>query len=66
MFKASHDAVKLDAARNFLFCYHPHGVISAGVLGAATAATGFDELFPGLTLSVNTLPVNWYVSVSST
>jgi len=64
MFKSAQDNVQLDPKGNFLFCYHPHGVISAGVLSTATAATGFDELFPGLTLSVNTLPVNWYMPVS--
>jgi Diacylglycerol acyltransferase len=33
----------------YIFCYHPHGVISVGWnLGLNTNAAGFDELFPGL------------------
>ena len=48
-----------DAAKNFLFCYHPHGVQSAGAFGFATAATGFDDLFPGLRCSVQTLGINF-------
>lgn len=54
----------LDAKKNYLFCYHPHGVQSAGALSTATAATGFDELFPGLTLSLQTLKVNWFIPIS--
>eukprot|EP00811_Abedinium_folium_P032256 NODE_5328_length_1782_cov_16.447734.p1 GENE.NODE_5328_length_1782_cov_16.447734~~NODE_5328_length_1782_cov_16.447734.p1 ORF type:complete len:475 (-),score=54.79 NODE_5328_length_1782_cov_16.447734:296-1720(-) len=48
-----------DPSRNYLFCYHPHGVQGAGALGFASAALGFDELFPGLTCSVQTLPMNF-------
>jgi 2-acylglycerol O-acyltransferase 2 len=53
----------MDPSKNYLFCYHPHGVISAGVLAIASAAAGFDELFRGITLSINTLGVNWYMPV---
>lgn len=59
-----HDtANEMDPSKNYLFCYHPHGIISAGVLGVASAANGFDEMFKGITLSVNTLAVNWYMPV---
>mmetsp|Transcript_17286 Transcript_17286/g.27011 ORF Transcript_17286/g.27011 Transcript_17286/m.27011 type:complete len:448 (-) Transcript_17286:177-1520(-) len=62
LFKAKQKEV-FDKTQNFLFCYHPHGVISAGALGCVSAATGFDEYFPGITLSANTLAVNWYFPV---
>ncbi|XP_013415565.1 2-acylglycerol O-acyltransferase 1 [Lingula anatina] len=42
--------VDLPPDRNYLFCFHPHGVMCAGAFcNFATAATGFSELFPGLT-----------------
>jgi hypothetical protein len=49
----------MDASKNYIFCYHPHGVMSAGVLAVASASAGFDDMFKGITLSVNTLGVNW-------
>ena len=52
-----------DPARNYLFCYHPHGVQSAGAFIMASGASGFDELFPGLELSVQTLSINFKVPV---
>ena len=37
----------------FLFGYHPHGVISAGaLLNFGTNATGFETLFPGVSVHV--------------
>jgi len=48
-----------DPKKNYLFCYHPHGVQSAGAFSMASAATGFDELFPGLRVSVQTLGINF-------
>ena len=50
-------------AKNFLFCYHPHGVQSAGAFMMASHASGFDELFPGLRVSVQTLSINFKVPV---
>jgi hypothetical protein len=52
-----------DPSQNFLFCYHPHGVQSAGAFIMASGASGFDELFPGLKLSVQTLAINFRVPV---
>jgi hypothetical protein len=52
---------KFDPNKNFLFCYHPHGVQSAGCFCMASAASGFDELFPGLRVSVQTLSINFKV-----
>ena len=51
------------AKKNFLFCYHPHGVQSAGAFIMASKASGFDELFPGLRVAVQTLSVNFKVPV---
>lgn len=40
----------LDPKRNYLFCFHPHGVMSAGAfVNFSTEATGFSKKFPGLT-----------------
>jgi len=58
IFKARRNT-KFDPKRNYLFCYHPHGVQSAGAFSCAAAATGFDELFPGLEVSVQTLGINF-------
>ena len=52
-----------DAAKTFLFCYHPHGVQSAGAFIMASKASGFDELFPGLRVAVQTLSINFKVPV---
>lgn len=39
---------KLDPAKQYIFGYHPHGIISIGAfINFATYATGFDVLFPG-------------------
>lgn len=38
---------------------HPHGVQSAGAFSMASAATGFDELFPGISASCQTLGINF-------
>ncbi|CAJ1342940.1 unnamed protein product [Effrenium voratum] len=55
---------KLDASRNYIFGYHPHGVISMGaVCNFATEATGFSELFPGIDLRLLTLGTNFRIPV---
>lgn len=51
---------KLDPEKNYIFGYHPHGIISVGALcNFGTYATGFDELFPGIDLRLLTLSVNF-------
>lgn len=41
---------ELDPAKNYIFGFHPHGVLVAGAfLNFCTEATGFSTLFPGLT-----------------
>jgi len=55
---------KLDPNRNYLFGYHPHGIISLGAIcNFATEATGFSELFPGIDLRVLTLTMNFRVPI---
>ncbi|MCL4134641.1 UNVERIFIED_CONTAM: hypothetical protein GTU68_020301, partial [Idotea baltica] len=39
-----------DTKKNYIFGYHPHGILSAGAMAHfATEGTGFSKLFPGLT-----------------
>mmetsp|Transcript_43174 Transcript_43174/g.100688 ORF Transcript_43174/g.100688 Transcript_43174/m.100688 type:complete len:434 (-) Transcript_43174:13-1314(-) len=53
---------KLDPKRNYIFGYHPHGVISMGACcNFATEATGFSELFPGIDLRLLTLGLNFRI-----
>lgn len=50
----------LDPDKNYVFCCHPHGVISVGhftVFG--TEATGFSRLFPGIIPHLLTLDLNF-------
>ncbi|XP_043557992.1 2-acylglycerol O-acyltransferase 1-like isoform X2 [Chiloscyllium plagiosum] len=50
----------LDPQYNYLFGYHPHGVLVAGAFGNfCSEATGFQKLFPGLTSYLCILPV-WF------
>lgn len=55
-------SAELDPSRNYLFGYHPHGIISLGALcNFATYATGFDKLFPGVDLRLLTLAMNFKI-----
>ena len=50
----------LSAEKNYIFGYHPHGVMCAGAwCNFATEATGFSKLFPGLTPHLLTLKCKW-------
>ncbi|XP_042315776.1 2-acylglycerol O-acyltransferase 2 [Sceloporus undulatus] len=41
--------VDLDPTKNYIFGFHPHGVLVAGAfINFCTEATGFSKLFPGL------------------
>ncbi|NXY82028.1 MOG2B acyltransferase, partial [Alcedo cyanopectus] len=52
--------VELDPGRNYIFGFHPHGVLAAGAFANfCTEATGFGELFPGLQPHLLTLPC-WF------
>lgn len=47
---------RLDAKRNYVLGYHPHGIMCVGAwLNFATEATGFSTLFPGITPYLMTL-----------
>uniref|UniRef100_A0A8C5RV22 Acyltransferase n=1 Tax=Laticauda laticaudata TaxID=8630 RepID=A0A8C5RV22_LATLA len=51
---------ELDPSHNYLFGFHPHGVLVAGAFGNfCTEATGFSRLFPGLTPHLLMLPF-WF------
>ena len=40
---------ELDPARNYIFCYHPHGALSDGLaIGFGSEALQFSEKFPGI------------------
>uniref|UniRef100_A0A8C0GMB1 2-acylglycerol O-acyltransferase 1 n=1 Tax=Chelonoidis abingdonii TaxID=106734 RepID=A0A8C0GMB1_CHEAB len=50
----------LDPSQNYLFGFHPHGILVAGAFGNfCTEYTGFKELFPGLTPYLHILPF-WF------
>ncbi|KAG9269425.1 2-acylglycerol O-acyltransferase 2-A [Astyanax mexicanus] len=52
--------VDLDPSNNYLFGFHPHGVLVAGGFGNfCTEASGFSKLFPGLTPYLLMLPF-WF------
>ncbi|MBZ3884680.1 2-acylglycerol O-acyltransferase 2-B [Sciurus carolinensis] len=51
---------ELDPCRNYLFGFHPHGVLVVGAFGNfCTEATGFSRLFPGLRPHLLMLPC-WF------
>ena len=46
----------LNPSKNYIFGYHPHGVISSGAFGSfGTEGAGFSQLFPGITPHLLTL-----------
>ncbi|XP_069502672.1 2-acylglycerol O-acyltransferase 2-like [Ambystoma mexicanum] len=50
----------LDPKHNYIFGFHPHGILVAGAFGNfCTEATGFSQLFPGLTSHLLMLPF-WF------
>lgn len=52
--------VDLDPNNNYIFGFHPHGVLVAGAFGNfCTEATGFSQLFPGLIPHLLMLPF-WF------
>ncbi|XP_037533221.1 2-acylglycerol O-acyltransferase 2-A [Nematolebias whitei] len=52
--------VDLDPKKNYIFGFHPHGVLVAGAFGNfCTEATGFSRLFPGLRCHLLMLPF-WF------
>ncbi|NWV24272.1 MOGT2 acyltransferase, partial [Origma solitaria] len=50
----------LDPRRNYIFGFHPHGVLAAGAFGNfCTESTEFGKKFPGLSPHLLTLPC-WF------
>ncbi|KAH8145616.1 uncharacterized protein LAJ45_10417 [Morchella importuna] len=58
-----HATTALDPAKNYIFTYHPHGIISHGAFGhfCTEHTTGFEALFPGITNTLLTLDSNFRV-----
>ncbi|XP_029828946.3 2-acylglycerol O-acyltransferase 1 [Ixodes scapularis] len=56
---------ELDPNRNYIFGYHPHGISCVGAfLNFGTDATGFSELYPGITTLLLTLNINVHCPLS--
>jgi len=54
----------LDPSQNYIFGYHPHGIMGIGALvNFASEATGFSKLFPGITTYLVTLDINFYFPI---
>ncbi|NXD11233.1 MOG2A acyltransferase, partial [Nothocercus nigrocapillus] len=52
--------MELDPRKNYLMGFHPHGILAAGAfVNFCTEASGFSNLFPGITPHVMTLPM-WF------
>jgi len=50
----------LNASRNYLMIYHPHGILAFGAcINFATDATGFSRLFPGIRCSTAALKLQF-------
>lgn len=50
----------LDPQKNYIFGYHPHGIMGLGALGNfSSEATGFSEKFPGIVPHLLTLAGNF-------
>ncbi|KND03876.1 uncharacterized protein SPPG_01328 [Spizellomyces punctatus DAOM BR117] len=54
--------VDLDPSKNYLFGYHPHGIIGIGAwTNFATEASDFAGKFPGINLRLMTLQTNFHL-----
>eukprot|EP01059_Diplonema_ambulator_P030274 TRINITY_DN5109_c0_g1_i2.p1 TRINITY_DN5109_c0_g1~~TRINITY_DN5109_c0_g1_i2.p1 ORF type:complete len:469 (+),score=142.61 TRINITY_DN5109_c0_g1_i2:50-1408(+) len=51
------------SANSNLFCIHPHGVQCVAIFGFLTKYCGSDVLFPGVHISAQTLPMNFWAPV---
>jgi 2-acylglycerol O-acyltransferase 2 len=55
----------LDPSKNYLFGYHPHGIISVGAfVNFGTEATHFSKLFGGINLNLMTLGMNFNIPIA--
>ncbi|KXN66475.1 diacylglycerol acyltransferase [Conidiobolus coronatus NRRL 28638] len=49
----------IPATKNYIFCYHPHGIVPFGMFSALNSnCCGFDELYPGIKLNPKSHSVN--------
>jgi 2-acylglycerol O-acyltransferase 2 len=52
----------LDPSKNYVFAYHPHGIIGLGAgFCFGTGGAGFADMFPGLNVSLMSLKVMFHV-----
>ncbi|KAI8145834.1 diacylglycerol acyltransferase type 2A [Fennellomyces sp. T-0311] len=52
----------LDPSKNYVFGYHPHGIISVGaIITFASEGNGFSKFFPGIKPSLMTLTGNFKI-----
>ena len=57
-----HATAPLDPKGRYIFCYHPHGILSLGAfLNFGSEATGFSKKFPGIDLRLLTLTSNFRI-----
>ncbi|KAI8390829.1 diacylglycerol acyltransferase type 2B [Radiomyces spectabilis] len=50
----------LDPSKNYIFGYHPHGIIAIGAIATfSSEGTGFSKLYPGIHASLLTLASNF-------
>jgi len=56
-----HKTVDLDSSKNYIFGYHPQGIISIGAFTSfGTEALNVSQLFPGIDIRVCTLPAQFW------
>ncbi|KAJ8902147.1 hypothetical protein NDN08_006555 [Rhodosorus marinus] len=53
--------VDLPSDKVYLFGYHPHGVIPAGIANLCTDGSNVSKLFPGIRIQVVTLKLMWFI-----
>ncbi|KAI9091247.1 diacylglycerol acyltransferase [Phlyctochytrium arcticum] len=54
----------LDPKKNYLFGYHPHGIVGVGAwTNFATEASDFSGLFPGIQIRLMTLQTNFLIPI---
>ncbi|KAI8615166.1 diacylglycerol acyltransferase-domain-containing protein [Chytriomyces sp. MP71] len=52
----------LDPSKNYIFCYHPHGIVSMGAFSCfATEACKLSNALPGLNIRLLTLETNFKI-----
>ncbi|XP_056420891.1 diacylglycerol O-acyltransferase 2-like isoform X3 [Hyla sarda] len=57
-----HKMAELDPKHNYIFAYHPHGIMSIGAFcNFGTESTGFSQIFPNIKPHLTTLAGNFKV-----